>query len=565
MFSADVKPHNSMPSSLAAELHEGGECIGRVGSTHAVFAAWFVVCLYSVPIFGQSGTPLVADTFNRADSGALGVADTGQSWTAHHGTASIDAGTARLGSDFVLASLDSGTSVGAAEVRVTAPADQFWLIVRLANDTNYWRFGRWQGGTYQLQQIRANALGTPQIDTPAVRTAQPGDVLKCVLLNPGLTCSVNGTVVATTTDAFNVESTRVGLSGYLAPTARFDDFLVTGPVPDLIVRLEGPLSAYGSGAASWTATLSNRGAAPAQAPELRLQPPAGLTNLIVSGATCTYDGTLYRCSFNSLASQAEVSITISLPFVPPVPSLTFTATAPAVAGETDSSQNVVSFTTVVRPPLPPDTVVVDTFERPNGTVLTTADTGQAWVNYFEPITISQGQAAASSGFALSAINAGVSTSNTSVTLMQPAQEFWLVVRLQDSQNYWRFGRSQNQAYQLQQIVLNGLGAPAVTTLATVMPAAGDALSCKSIQTLLECAVNGVPVVRTASTAGNTATRVGFSTYQSSAVRFDDLVVAQIPPRRISRLHSRVRPSATEAHLPVGRHLFQQRRYRSSIR
>jgi len=479
--------------------------------------------------FAQSSQQVVSDTFNRAD-GTLGVATTGQAWTVHNGTPSINAGTLRLGSGFDLASLDSTASKGSLEIRVTALANEFWLVFRMADTANYWRFGS-QGGAYQLQQIRANALFNTQISIPATITPQAGDLLRCSLLNSGITCSVNTTVVATTSDTFGVNATRVGVSGYLASTAQFDDLLVLLPpqVPDLTVSLAGPTFTYASGSVAWTASIVNDGASPATSPVLRVQPPVGHPTLVIEGLSCTFDGSLYNCPFSTLAPQATVTATIRLFSILATPFLTLSVTAPAVTGETDTSKNSASFTTSVRQPIPSGALVVDTFDRPDGATLGTANTGQAWTNHYEPIAIKSGQAAPGNGFALSTLEAGTATTKTSAIVMQPATEFWIVVRFQNSSNYWRFGRSQNQAYQLQQVINGNLGSPVVTTLATVMPTASDVISCDSTSSLLECSVNGLPVVRTTSTAGNTATRVGLSTYQSGTALFDDFVVTGPPP------------------------------------
>jgi len=479
--------------------------------------------------FAQSGQQVVSDTFNRAD-GTLGVANTGQGWTVHNGTPSISSGTLRLGSGFDLASLDSTVSKGSVEIRLTALANEFWLVFRMADTSNYWRFGS-QGGAYQLQQIRGNALSNTQISTPATITPQAGDLLRCSLLISGITCSINSTVVATTSDTFGVNATRVGVSGYLASTAQFDDLLVLLPpqVPDLTVSLAGPLFAYTSGSIAWTATIVNDGNSAATSPALRVQPPVGHPTLVIEGLSCTFDGSLYNCPFSTLAPQATVTATIRLFSILATPSLTLTAIAPAVTGETDTSKNSATFTTSVRQPIPSGALVVDTFDRPDGATLGTANTGQTWTNHYEPIAIKSGQAAPGNGFSLSTLEAGTATNKTSVIVAQTAPEFWIVVRFQNSSNYWRFGRSQNQAYQLQQVVNGNLGSPVVTTLATAMPAASDVISCDSTSSLLECSVNGLPVVRTTSTAGNTAIRLGLSTYQSGTALFDDFVVTGPPP------------------------------------
>src|SRR5688572_4136498 len=133
---------------------------GRV--TGASFVIWACAVVFAVPALAQTG-PAVSDSFNRANSSTLGIADTGQPWTIHAGDAYISSGTAAFGTGFVLTSLDAGTSEGVVQVLVSAPADEFWLILRMENTANYWRFGRWRGETYQLQQVIGNNIGNPQL------------------------------------------------------------------------------------------------------------------------------------------------------------------------------------------------------------------------------------------------------------------------------------------------------------------------------------------------------------------------------------------------------------------
>jgi hypothetical protein len=500
---------------------------GRV--TGASFVIWACAVVFAVPALAQTG-PAVSDSFNRANSSTLGIADTGQPWTIHAGDAYISSGTAAFGTGFVLTSLDAGTSEGVVQVLVSAPADEFWLILRMENTANYWRFGRWRGETYQLQQVIGNNIGNPQLQNLATMSPVVGDVLRCVLSTTSIECSVNGVVVVSTPDMFAASATRMGLSGYLASSVRFDDFSVAapGPIPDVAVRLTGPVSTYPGRPVSWTATVENRGGAPAAIPELIVDPPEAHT-VQIAGATCSSSGTSYRCSLPTLDPQEVVTLDIETPSVSPVSFLTVTATVPAVAGETDTSRNSASFTTQVKAPLPADTRVFDTFDRPNGTVLSISDSGHAWTHHANPVTINTGQAVTGTGFSLTTINPGTPITKSSVTVAQPGSELWLIVRFQNDSNYWRFGRWRGEAYELQRIVAGNLGTPAITRFATLIPAAGDVIACDATQAALECSVNGTPVARTTETGGNTATRAGLSAYLSDTLRFDDFLITGPPP------------------------------------
>jgi hypothetical protein len=178
---------------------------------------------------GGSASPqalVVYDGFDRADAASLGTADTGQTWTTRSGTASIQSGTAVLdGGGYALASLDAGVADGTASVTMSSVGDEFWLVVRLSDSANYWRFGVQTGtGQYALQQIVGNALGTTSTSSVA---PQAGDVLSCALASSSITCSVDGTPVASATDSFNATATEYGLAAFQSPDAAFDTFTVT--------------------------------------------------------------------------------------------------------------------------------------------------------------------------------------------------------------------------------------------------------------------------------------------------------------------------------------------------
>lgn len=527
-----VPPTRSAPK-FRARLRELIKLTAPQNRIQAISPGWLglflIVFLLGAgsPALGQVPPPFVSDHFARTVANGLGTTETGQSWLIHAGTASVQPGMAQVGNAFFLASLEGGTQEGNVEAKVSALSNEFWVIARFVNESNYWRFGRWHGGPYQLQQVQNGALGAPVIVTPVTRQAQAGDSLRCLYSSQQLKCSVNGIVVAVTSDTSGVGATKVGLSAYQSADLRFTEFLVTSLRPDLVVEVNGPPAGPMGTMISWTATVKNEGGAAAFGSRLVVTAPQGVANLTFSGASCTQSHPVYECSLGVLEPNAASAVAINLTATATGP-LTVPVTVPAVSGETDESQNSASYSTVIDPPLPAGAVVLDTFERPDGATIATANTGQSWTHYFQPLTALQGKATPGAGLTLSAINSGISNSVTSVTLAQPSAEFWLVSRLVDAQNYWRFGRSQNGAYQLQQVRQGSLGTPTITTLANVLPAAGDALSCLSMPGLLECRVNDVPVVRSADATGSTATRGGLSAYQGTALRFDNFMVSSPP-------------------------------------
>ncbi len=184
---------------------------------------------------GSAGPQAIAayDGFDRADGVGLGTSDTGQEWTTHAGTASIVSGAAVLGAGYGLASLDAGASAGRVSVTMPSVGAEFWLVVRLSDATNYWRFGRQAGGggQYVLQQVVGNSLGSPSLDVLASVSPQAGDVVGCELTSSAMTCSVDGVPVVSTADAFNRTATRHGLAAFDSPEATFDQFTVIDEAP----------------------------------------------------------------------------------------------------------------------------------------------------------------------------------------------------------------------------------------------------------------------------------------------------------------------------------------------
>ncbi|MGH9150913.1 MAG: hypothetical protein ACRD03_00585, partial [Acidimicrobiales bacterium] len=86
----------------------------------------------------------MSDTFARADSSALGSAETGQAWALWSGSARVVSQQAELYGGYTVAVVDTGLTSGTAAVSVAAPSPEFWLVVRASDGANYWRFGRWQ-------------------------------------------------------------------------------------------------------------------------------------------------------------------------------------------------------------------------------------------------------------------------------------------------------------------------------------------------------------------------------------------------------------------------------------
>ena len=511
---------------------------GAVRGVVAVIAA--ILLLAGLPVVASAQAQGARDTFARPDSAmSLGVADTGQAWTAHAGTWGIDDGRAYASSSgYALATLDAGLDEAIVSAEVDAVDDEFWLVLRLSDSANYWRFGRWAGQAYQLQQIRDNGLGSPALTVSNEVTPAAGDVLDCRVTPTLLSCSVNGTEVVRTDDAFNASATRVGFAVYdpsQPSSARFDSLtVVTAPplptAPDLGLtlttstpsgRVGQPLSA--------TITVANSGTAAATGVRLSSPLPAGSeVSTDASQGDCSQAAGVATCELGAIAAGADATVTVTV--TPDATGeLSFSASVTSDAADPTPHDSTVS--RVV--PILVDAEVVDTFARPDSaTSLGAADTGQAWTTHAGVWGITGGQAyPTEAGYSMATVDAGLDETLVTVEVAKTAPEFWVILRAADGANYWRFGRWGSEAYTLQKIQGNGLGAPALTTLNTVEPADGDVIACRSTADVLACSITGTPVVRTTDAFNASATRAGLAAYdggQPPAVRVESFVVADAP-------------------------------------
>jgi hypothetical protein len=372
----------------------------------------------------------VVDTFNRPD-GLLGAADSGQPWVVHVGMPTIGAHTASPGSGYVLATVNSGDGSGDVTVKAVQSSDNFWVVFRLSDWGNYWRFGRWPGEPYQLQRIQGQMATVVPILTNVM--AANGDLLRCVYWLEDIQCSVNGVVVARTFDGFNEQAAGVGLSAYAAPGTRFDDFrvMVAPPFLDRGVQIGGPSLVRTGDVVSWSIDLRNRSTTTLVDNEVLISRPSELQNPSVGGASCVPEGAQYRCAVGELGPGATASVTLSGTAPLTTGLMSLSASVATVAGESTVSNNAAARTTRVRPAISPTALVVDLFERPNSMGLGQADTGQTWTQLYGNIGVVNAEAAPQGGFTLATLNSGVSSADVSVVVANAASEFALILRQSD--------------------------------------------------------------------------------------------------------------------------------------
>lgn len=476
----------------------------------------------------------VQDDFGRPDANALGTATSGQPWTEHAGGFAVDGGTAVGKGGFGLASVDGARTDAAVNVTVVVPDAEFWLVVRLQDDDDYWRFGRAGGGAYQLQLVRSGAVSTPGVQVLASLAAAAGDRLEC-RTGGVVACSVNGRLTARTTDASLSTATRHGLSTWQSGSARFDDFRAA-PVPlapDLSVTLDAPAAVPAGGSLRATAFVTNNGVGPAVAAALVWTVPTDVTTL--SGSTsagpCTVHPGQLSCPVGDLLPGAGVTATFAAtaPLREGTVSLGLAATQSGADGA--PVDDAATASVLLRTDLDPGTVVADGFSRPDtASGWGSGDTGHAWTTVHGAPAVLESAASPGQGYGLATVESGLRSGTVSVTVPALGTEFWLITRLSSDGDYWRFGRSNSGPYQLQLIRGNGLASPALDVRATVTPKPGDRLSCRATDVALTCSVGAVVVVRTTDSTGRTATRHGLAGYASPETRLDDFAVVAPVPR-----------------------------------
>jgi hypothetical protein len=184
------------------------------------------------------GWPLYtfADTFTRADSStSLGVmeepAGYGYAWEITTGSPTgwgINGNAAyHPGGDYGIATI-AAAAAAATSMTVSAGADEeFWLMFRVIDGSNYYRFGHTGADpTYIVQKIKAAGLGTIATSLSfATADAADGDVVMVATReNDGFDCWVNGTRLFGCGDPEWYTSYRVGFGAYGNTDLRISEF-----------------------------------------------------------------------------------------------------------------------------------------------------------------------------------------------------------------------------------------------------------------------------------------------------------------------------------------------------
>ncbi|MGW5363357.1 hypothetical protein [Actinopolymorpha pittospori] len=470
---------------------------------------------------------LISDDF-RGTSGVLTTAQTGQPWVSHAGSWARSGGLASPSSGYALASIDAGVEQLVAQAVLAAKSEEFWLVMRFRDGSNYWRFGRSFGGSYTLQLVANGQLASPVLIASGSVTPADGDVLRCETTAAAITCEVNGSEVVRSHDRREAAATGTGLAAWNGTDARFDDFLVTAAVesPQLTAAVDIQGSPTVGEPAAVAATVTNPGAEAVQAVTavLNLSGTAPVEELTGTSPGCTVTShTTLSCDLATVPAAGEATVA----------ALFVTTSAGSIRAEL-----TVTATGLPRPVQASDQemarsgldglLVFDDFERSDGSGPGQAVTKHPWYLHVGSAGIADGRLTLGSGYSLAAVDAGVGESTTAVTVLHPDHEFWLVTRLTDGANYWRFGRVGNGAYTLQKIVDDALGNLALVSSDQVVAAPGDRLSCTSTASVLSCFVNGQPVASSLDSFNHQATSHGVAAYQPDTLRFDDFTVIEVP-------------------------------------
>jgi hypothetical protein len=171
----------------------------------------------------------VSDTFTAPDATSLAshTADSGQGWTIHAGTFTIQSNTvvpADSGGPH-LASLNGGLSDGTFRLKCNLGADpvgttgdhQVSLVYRLKDANNYWYTRLFRANSngaisFELYKV-VDGVHTSVLGPYAVGALNTWHAIEVVLAGNAHTLAFDGTTLGTATDAAHQAATRVGVRG----------------------------------------------------------------------------------------------------------------------------------------------------------------------------------------------------------------------------------------------------------------------------------------------------------------------------------------------------------------
>lgn len=184
---------------------------------------------------------IVSDSFNRAN-GAIGTADTGQTWATTNGGSSYSISSNQVAPALIGSAqhtpcvIDAGKSDGIVSCDYASSVSGTGLVFRLVDDANFWLVLVFDGTMYKkvagsytfVASVTAgNGTWTAELDGTSI-----------VVKN-------NGVQQASVTDSFNQTGTKHGFSSVNSNTQRYDNFsFITPSAPPYSGLLVSRLQPY---------------------------------------------------------------------------------------------------------------------------------------------------------------------------------------------------------------------------------------------------------------------------------------------------------------------------------
>lgn len=202
---------------------------------------------------------LSADSFNRANSGSLGATDGAGSldpltWVNEVGAFGIVSNRATVISGPARSTLNLSTGdVDISALCVAEANRNEGILFRWVDNSNYWAFTQSLGHMLLFKLQAGSPTFQTMITNPPLNS---GDTLRVITYGSSIQCFINGVLIATVTDSFNVTAPKHGLYQQVGSgiDSVWDNFSVSTPEPSAApLNISYPLytgSALGGGSSS---------------------------------------------------------------------------------------------------------------------------------------------------------------------------------------------------------------------------------------------------------------------------------------------------------------------------
>lgn len=167
----------------------------------------------------------------------------------------------------------------------------------------------------------------------------------------------------------------------------------------------------------------------------------------------------------------------------------------------------------------------DGFDRADGAALGTAPSGQAWTaSSGTPGILSRKAYATIAGNTRAYVDAAISDAQVEIELstVDATSQAWVIGRLQDASNYWRFGHPNGTSWNLQKVVA-GTPTPVGTMALVNGPVSGDRIGLRMVGSRVQGLIAGRVVIEVSDSTFNTQTKYGWQS-ATVAAKFDNFTV-----------------------------------------